>query len=148
MRRLRERPLDLVFAIFFSLFLVGWLAFDLPVALGLVNKSTGYYAREIDPLFRNAPLWLDIVGWFAAFYGPVYAAIVYGLVRDRRWLSDVLLPFAGLITATNVIYWVEELRGDVRPINMTAFVALNLPYLVIPPLAAVRSVVQRRTAAA
>jgi emopamil binding protein len=146
-KALRERPIDAVFAVFFALFCIGWLVFDLPAAVGLIDESTGFYAREIDPIFRDPPLWLQTVGWFAACYGPIYAAIAYGFVRDRPWLPNLVLPFAGLITATNVIYWVEELAGDVRPLNMTAFVALNLPYLVIPPLAALRVALRGRPGA-
>ncbi|MEX2538592.1 MAG: hypothetical protein WD646_08065 [Actinomycetota bacterium] len=146
--RLRDRPVDLVLAVFFALFCVGWAIFDFPVAVGLIDESTGFYAREIDPIFRDPPLWLEAVGWFAAFYGPIYAAIVYGLMLDRAWLPELVLPFAGLITATNVIYWVVELKGDERPLNMAAFVALNLPYLVVPPLAAVRCAVALRRARA
>lgn len=136
-----KRRLDIVFAVFFALFFVGWLAFDLPVAFGLVNKSAGWYAQNVDPLFQHAPLWLDVVGWFAAFYGPIYFALAYGFWRNRPWVRDLVLPFAGLITATNVIYWVVELKGDVRPRNMALFALLNVPYLVIPPLTAVRMLV-------
>jgi hypothetical protein len=137
---------DLVFAVFFALFFCGWLAFDLPVALGLVNKSAGWYAQNVDPLFQHTPLWLDVVGWFAAFYGPIYLALAYGIVRGKSWVPLVVLPFAGLITATNVIYWVVELKGDVRPKNMALFALLNVPYLVIPPLAAVRYFVTLQSA--
>jgi hypothetical protein len=141
--KLRERPVDAVFVVFFALFCVGWFAFDMPAALGLIEESTGWYAREVDPIFQDPPLWLRTIGWFALVYGPAYGAIAYGFFRRRAWLSSVLLPLAGLITATNVIYWVEELAGEVPPKNMTIFVALNLPYLVIPPLAAVRAVAAR-----
>lgn len=138
-----RRTLDIVFAVFFALFFVGWLVFDMPAALGFIDESTGWYAREVDPIFQDPPLWLETVGWFALAYGPAYAASAYGFVRRRNWLPKVLLPLAGAITATNTIYWVEELAGDVRPANMTIFVALNLPYLVIPPLAALRVVLAR-----
>lgn len=137
--RLRDRPVELVLAVFFALFCVGWFAFDMPAALGLVDESAGWYAREVDPIFQDPPLWLRTIGWFALAYGPAYGAVAYAFIKQRAWLPKVLLPLAGLITATNVIYWVEELAGDVPPKNMAIFVALNLPYLVIPPLAAVRA---------
>lgn len=133
------RAVDKVFAFFFALFCLGWIAFDMPAALGLIDESTGWYAREVDPIFQNPPLWLKTIGWFALAYGPAYAASAYGFFRRTTWLPYVVMPLAGLITATNVIYWVEELAGDIPPKNMTIFVALNLPYLVIPPLAALRA---------
>ncbi len=141
-----RRGVDLVLAAFFVAFCIGWLVFDMPVALGLIDESTGWYAREIDPLFLDPPLWLETIGWFALAYGPFYAATAYALIRRRSWLPAVLLPLAGAITATNVIYWVEELTGPVPPRNMAIFVALNLPYLVVPPLAALRVVGTTRLA--
>jgi hypothetical protein len=130
--------LDRVFAAFFALFCLGWLAFDMPAALGLIDETTGWYAREVDPIFQDPPLFLTTIGWFALAYGPFYAATAVGLWRRRPWLPYVLLPLAGAITATNVIYWVEEIAGDVPPRNWTIFALLNVPYLVIPPLAALR----------
>ncbi len=139
-----RRPVEIVFAVFFALFFVGWLAFDMPAALGLIDESTGWYASEVDPIFQDPPLWLTTIGWFALAYGPAYAAAAFGFVHRASWLVYVVLPLAGAITATNTIYWVEELAGDVPPANMTIFVALNLPYLVIPPLAALWCVTQRQ----
>jgi hypothetical protein len=65
-----SRKVELVFAALFALFLIGWLIFDMPVALGLVNKSVGWYAREIDSIFLHPPSWLRTVGWFAFAFGP------------------------------------------------------------------------------
>jgi hypothetical protein len=133
-----SRRVDIVLAVFFALFCLGWLAFDMPVALGLVDESTGWYAREVDPLFQDPPLWLEAVGWFALAYGPLYAASAYGLFRRKRWLLYVLLPLAGAITATNGVYWIVEVFGDEPPANWPVFLALNLPYLLVPPIAAAR----------
>jgi hypothetical protein len=129
-----------VFAVFFALFFVGWLVFDMPAALGLIDESTGYYAREVDPIFRDPPVWLQAVGWFAFAYGPMYGAAAYGFIRNATWLPYLLLPLAGMIVATTGVYFAEELAGDVRPTNWTLFYVLNVPYLVVPPLAALWSV--------
>ena len=63
-----------VFAVFFALFCIGWLVFDMPVALGLIDETQGFYAQQIDPLFQDPPRWLETIGWFALAYGPLYAA--------------------------------------------------------------------------
>jgi hypothetical protein len=73
-----ERQGRVVFAALFALFFIGWLIFDMPVALGLVNKSVGWYAREIDPIFLHPPSWLRTVGWFAFAFGPFYLLAAYG----------------------------------------------------------------------
>lgn len=139
-----RRALEIVFAVFFALFFVGWLVFDMPAALGLIDESTGYYAREIDPIFRDPPLWLKTVGWFALAYGPFYAAAAYGFLRRANWLPYVLLPLAGMVVATTTVYFVEELAGDVRPLNRTMFFILNTPYLVVPVVAALYSALRRQ----
>ncbi len=130
------RRLELTFAVFFALFCVGWLIFDMPAALGLIDESTGWYAINVDPIFQNPPLWLKTVGWFALLYGPLYGLSAYGFVKRATWLPKVVLPLAGMIVATTTVYFVEELSGDVPPLNWTLFYALNVPYLVIPPAAA------------
>ena len=132
----------IVFAVFFGLFFVGWLVFDMPAALGLIDESSGFYAREVDPIFQDPPIWLQAVGWFAFVYGPMYGAAAYGLIKRATWLPYLLLPLAGMIVATTGVYFVEELAGDVRPTNWTLFYVLNVPYLVIPPLAAAWSVLR------
>jgi hypothetical protein len=144
-----SRKIELVFAAFFALFFIGWLTFDIPVALGFVYKGTGWYAREIDPIFRDPPSWLKTVGWYALAYGPFYAATVYGFIRRSSWLPYVVLPLAGMEVATVGIYFVEELTGDVQPLNWTMFYVLNGPYIVVPVLAALWLIARtRKTASA
>jgi hypothetical protein len=144
-----SRKIELVFAAFFALFFIGWLTFDIPVALGFVYKGTGWYAREIDPIFRDPPSWLKTVGWYAFAYGPFYAAAAYGFIRRSSWLPYVVLPLAGMEVATVGIYFVEELTGDVQPLNWTMFYILNGPYIVVSVLAALWLIARtRKTASA
>jgi hypothetical protein len=49
-----------------------------------------------------------------------------------------------MVFATTTIYFVEELAGEIPPTNMALFYALNLPYLVVPVLAALYVTVMRR----
>jgi hypothetical protein len=130
-----SRPVEIVFAVFFALFTVGWLIFDMPAAFGLIDESTGWYALNVDPIFQDPPRWLRTVGWFALSYGPFYAASAYGFFKRRDWLPYVVLPLAGMVFATTTIYFVEEVAGEVPPTNWALFYALNVPYLVVPVLA-------------
>jgi EXPERA (EXPanded EBP superfamily) len=141
-----SRKIELVFAGLFALFFIGWLIFDMPVALGLVNKSVGWYAREIDPIFLDPPSWLRTVGWFAFAYGPFYLATAYGFFRSKSWLPYVLLPLAGMVVTSTGIYLVEDATGDVPPLNWTMFFALNGPYIVVPVVAAIWLVARTRNA--
>lgn len=139
-----SRKVELVFAALFALFFIGWLIFDMPVALGLVNKSAGWYAREIDPIFLHPPSWLRNVGWFAFAYGPFYLLAAYGFLRSKQWLPYLLLPLAGMVVTSTGIFMVTDTTGDVRPLNWTLFYVLNGPYIVVPVLAALWLIARTR----
>jgi hypothetical protein len=134
------RAVDFVFGVFFVLFFMGWLAFDMPVALKLIDPAKGFYAQRVDPIFQDPPPWLRAVSWFAFLYGPFYGATAAGLFLGADWLPYVALPLAGMVFATTTVYFVEEIQGDVKPVNWRLFYALNVPYLVVPPVAAVWSI--------
>ncbi len=139
-----SRKIDLVFAACFAVFFIGWLTFDLPVALGLIYKGTGWYAREIDPIFRDPPSWLRTIGWFAFAYGPFYLLTAYGFFRSRPWLPYVLLPLAGMVVTSTAIYMIEDATGGVPPSNWAVFFFLNGPYVLVPVLAAAYLIVRDR----
>ena len=67
---LMSRKIELVFAALFALFFIFWLTFDLPVALGLVNESAGWYAREVEPIYLHPPSWLSSFVWFPFVMAP------------------------------------------------------------------------------
>lgn len=139
-----NRKVDRILAVVFALFFVGWLAFDMPVALGLIDEATGWYAINVDPIFQDPPRWLEIVGWYALLYGPAYGALAYGYWKSKPWVRNVILPLSGAMLATTGLYFIEELTGDVKPIDWALFYLLNAPYLVIPPVAALREMRLRR----
>jgi EXPERA (EXPanded EBP superfamily) len=139
-----SRKVELVFAALFALFFIGWLIFDMPVALGLVNKSTGWYATEVDPIFLHPPTWLRTVGWFAFAYGPFYLVAAFAFFRSKQWLPYLLLPLAGMVVTSTGIYMVTDATGDVRPLNPTMFSVLNGPYIVVPVLAAIWVIARTR----
>ena len=142
-----SRKIELVFAAFFAWFVFGRLSFDNPVAFGLDYPGTAWYAREIDPLFRDRPLWLKTIGWYSVAYGPFYAATGYGFFRGQQWLPYLLLPLAGMVATSTGIYMVTDATGDVRPLNWTMFYVLNSPHLVVPVLAALWVIAQARKTA-
>lgn len=134
------RALDFVFGIFFALFTLGWFAFDMPVALKLIDPAKGFYAQQVDPIFQDPPPWLKGVSWFAFLYGFFYGTIAAGFFLAADWLPYVALPLAGMCFATTTVYFYEEHVGDVKPLDWRLFYLLNIPYLVVPPVAAVYSI--------
>jgi EXPERA (EXPanded EBP superfamily) len=131
-----NRKIDLVFAALFAVLFLGWLASDMPAHLGLMDPSTGWYAREIDPIFRDPPSWLRTSGWFGFAFGPLYAAAVYGFIRCSSWLLYIVLPLAGMVVAMTGLYLIEDVTGNVRPLHWAVFYLLNAPYIAVPVLAA------------
>jgi hypothetical protein len=130
-----RRPLDLVLAIFFALFALGWALSDLPKALGVSTSINRFYADAIDPLFAQLPPLYDAILKVAGFvYGPCYLAIVYALARGARWLPKLGVPLAIAMELTTVVYLAGDLRSATPPKNLAAFLALNGPYAVAPLL--------------
>ena len=147
MPRKPDEPQDrAVFAALFALFFIFWLTFDLPVALGLVNESAGWYAREVEPIYLHPPSWLSSFVWFPFAYGPFYLLTAYGFFRSKSWLPYLLLPLAGMVVASTAIYIVIDATGDVPPSNWTMFYLFNGPYIVVPALAAIWVIVRTRRA--
>jgi hypothetical protein len=138
-----SRKIDIALAILFVVLLVGWLGSDGGATFGLIDRSTGWYANEVDPIFRNPPSWLVTSGWFGFAFGPLYALAAYGLFRKSPWVSYVVLPLVGMAVVANGIYLIEDLSGDVPPTNLTWFLVFNVPYTLVPVLAAIWVVVQQ-----
>jgi len=111
---LRERRVDLFFAVVFCAFTVTSLISDLLPTIGVdfsrpsgnfFAQSNYWYAHDADPLFMNPPVWMRIVTGLSAFvYMPFYIVLVAALVKG--WNAK-FLPF-------------------------------NLPYVLIPLLLSVR----------
>jgi hypothetical protein len=138
-----SRKIDFTLAILFVVLFTGWLGSDGGATFGLIDRSTGWYANEVDPIFRNPPSWLVTSGWFGFAFGPLYALAAYGLFRKSPWVSYVVLPLVGMAVVANGIYLIEDLSGDVPPINLTWFYIFNVPYTLVPILAAIWVVVQQ-----
>jgi hypothetical protein len=138
-----SRKIDLALAILFVVLFIGWLGSDGGATFGLIDRSTGWYANEVDPIFRHPPSWLVTSGWFGFAFGPLYALAAYGLIRRSPWVSYVVLPLVGMAIVANGIYLIEDLGGDVPPTNLTWFFVFNVPYTLIPILAAIWLAVQQ-----
>ncbi len=131
-----DRKIDIAIAILFVILFIGWLGSDGGATFGLIDRSTGWYATAVDPIFRNPPSWLVTSSWFGFAFGPLYALAAYGFFRASTWVSFVVLPLAGAAITANGIYLVEDLTGDVPPTNLALFFAFNAPYTAVPPVLA------------
>jgi hypothetical protein len=142
---LRERRVDIFFALVFSAFTVTSLISDLLPTVGVdfshpsgnffVN-SNYWYAHDADPLFMNPPDWMRIVTGLSAFvYMPFYVVLVFALIRRWNWIQLPAVIYATMIvTLTGVVVFGVEFFGEasMRTGNPGKFLAFNLPYVLVP----------------
>jgi len=148
---LRERRIDIVFAVVFSAFTVTSIISDLLPTIGVhfnhpssnffVN-SNYWYAHDADPLFMRPPDWMRIVTGLSAFvYMPFYVVLVYCLLTARNAIQLPSVIYATMIsTITGIIVFGVEFWGEpaFRTHNPAKFLAFNLPYVLLPLLLLIR----------
>jgi len=148
---LRQRPVDLFFAIVFLLFAVTSAISDAIPTLGIamdphsanaLARANYWYAVSADPLFMHPPVWMRIVTGLSAFvYGPFYLLLVYCLVKGKNWIQLPSVIYATMIvTLTGIVVFGVEFFGEpaFRTPNPVKFLAFNLPYVLIPLLLLIR----------
>lgn len=150
-RPLRERRIDVFFAVVFAAFTVTSVISDLLPTVGVdfshpssnffVN-SNYWYAHDADPLFMHPPAWMRIVTGLSAFgYMPFYVVLVCALLRGYNWIQLPSVIYATMIASiTGIIVFGVEFFGEPqwRTGNPAKFLAFNLPYVLVPLLLLVR----------
>lgn len=149
--RLRDRPIDIVFAVFFTLFIVTSCIADLLPTIGIdftqpdgtfLVDSNYWYAHDADPLFMNAPVWMRIVTGLSAFvYLAFYLVLVPSLIKGFNWIQLPAVIYATMIAGvTGIIVFGVEFFGEpeFQTQNPAKFLAFNLPYVIVPLLLLVR----------
>jgi hypothetical protein len=148
---LRDRRVDIFFAVVFTAFTITSVISDLLPTVGVdfsrpsgnfLANSNYWYAHDADPLFMNPPVWMRIVTGLSAFvYMPFYIVLVYALIRGRDWIQLPAVIYATMIsTITGIIVFGVEFFGEpeFQTQNPVKFLAFNLPYVLIPLLLLVR----------
>jgi hypothetical protein len=148
---LRDRKIDVFFAVLFSAFTVTSLISDLLPTVGVdFSRPSGnffvnsnyWYAHDADPLFMHPPDWMRIVTGLSAFvYMPFYVVLVFALLTGRNWIQLPSVVYATMIvTLTGIVVFGVEFFGDpaTRTGNPAKFLAFNLPYVLVPLLLLVR----------
>ena len=149
--RLRDRPIDWLFIVVFSMFTITSLISDLLPTIGVdishpssnffVN-SNWWYAHDTDPLFMTPPAWMRIVTGLSAFvYMPFYVVLVVSLIRGWNAIQLPSVIYATMIASiTGIIVFGVEFFGEPEWItpNPVKFLVFNLPYVLLPILLLVR----------
>jgi hypothetical protein len=148
---LRQRGIDIFFAVVFAAFTVTSVISDLLPTVGVdfshpstnfFVQSNYWYAHDADPLFMNPPDWMRIVTGLSAFvYMPFYVVLVIALLSGRNWIQLPAVIYATMIVAlTGIVVFGVEFFGEpaTRTQNPVKFLVFNLPYVLVPLLLLIR----------
>jgi len=148
---LRRRPIDIFFAIMFTLFIVTSCIADMLPTLGVdFSQPTGnflvdsnyWYAQDADPLFMHPPVWMRIVTGLSAFvYLAFYLVLVPSLIRGWNRIQLPAVIYATMIAGvTGIIVFGVEFFGEpeFRTGAPIKFLLFNLPYVLVPLLLLIR----------
>jgi EXPERA (EXPanded EBP superfamily) len=148
---LRQRPIDIVFVVVFSLFIVTCIISDSVEGLGLDQVADSpnilvqwnyTYSSQYDPLYQSHPLWLRFISGTSAFvYVGFYVVLIISLIKgwNRIQLPSVIYATM-IISLTAIPIFGVEFFGPVgeRTPNPLVFLLYNGPYVLIPLLLLIR----------
>jgi hypothetical protein len=148
---LRQRKIDIFFAVVFTAFTITSIISDLLPTVGVdfshpstnfFVQSNYWYAHDADPLFMHPPAWMRIVTGLSAFvYMPFYVVLVVALLTGRNWIQLPSVIYATMIvTLTGVVVFGVEFFGEpeTRTGNPVKFLLFNLPYVLVPLILLIR----------
>jgi hypothetical protein len=143
-RPLSERKGDWFFVLAFLAFLLTSFAVDLPILLGIdaIERELAATYAGADPLFLVRPPFLLVaLAVSALVWGPLYLYLIWGFLRGRNEIRVPALMYSAALTLAMLMIIAEELWSSVpgwRTPEPAKFLALNLPYLVVPVILAIR----------
>jgi hypothetical protein len=148
---LRQRPWDIVFLCFFSIFIITCIISDSVEGLGLdqVPNSSNIlvqwnytYSSNFDPLYQSHPLWLRFISGTSAFvYVVFYVLLIISIVKGFNWIQLYSVIYATMIISLTAIpIFGVEFFGPVgqRTPNPLVFLLYNGPYVIVPLLLLIR----------
>ena len=148
---LRERRIDVFFAVLFVVFAITSGISDAIPTLGIemsadspnpLARANYWYAIDADPLFMHPPVWMRFVTGLSTFvYGPFYLLLSWALVKGKNWIQLPAVIYAVMIASiTGVIVFGVEFFGEpeFQTQNAVKFLSFNLPYVLMPILLLVR----------
>ncbi|MBV6622509.1 MAG: DUF2781 domain-containing protein [Rivularia sp. (in: Bacteria)] len=119
-----------------SFFTSSFIALNLPLTPESKNfliRGLYWYGQNIDPALIKNPLSLQIQSFIDVFiFGPFYLLLVYAFIKGKNWIRVPAIIYVSAITYSMILYLGIEFMGDYPPNNYLVFLAINLPYLLIP----------------
>jgi hypothetical protein len=69
--------------------------------------------------------------------------VIFGLVRQRAWLRELGLLYAGAAVTNMYFYFMQTFLGPHPPPHTGLYLAFNLPWLVAPAVLGARVLLGR-----
>lgn len=147
-RPLRERPLDVVYLVFFVINF-GFITYMIDIEQIVIADPARFvypiwpprfavdlihwWALRFDPVVWHRAPWYRATIWIDSLvFGPFYLAAIYAFVRAKNWIRVPALVWAGMMISIVTIILFEELAGP-TPTPAPGIVAgANLPWLLFP----------------
>ena len=113
-------------------------ALNVPITADSPNplaRALWWYAADTDPYFLANPLANRLQTAISAFvFGPFYLVLIAAFVRGWDGIRLPGLLYVGAMTYGMLINFGLQFLGDTPPTNLPKFLALNLPYAIVPLL--------------
>jgi hypothetical protein len=143
---LRRRPLDLVLIGFFAIFAVTSLVMEPYFVFGVDYHRAGdpfaagwLFYSQYDPAFLDRPLFLRVMCAIDfVVFGPFYLVLIYAFWKGRDWIRLPALLYVTAVVYSTVVYFAWEFIGERARANLPMVVACNIPYTIVPLVAAFR----------
>jgi hypothetical protein len=145
---LRQRPMDIVFVVFFAINL-GFITYIVDIETLTVSDPYDFdypiwppppfvdlvhwWGRNFDPLLMARPafwrmtIWIDVLA-----FGPFYVAAIYAFVKGRNWIRPWAFVWAGTMMANVAIILLEEHSGIYATDRFGIVLMANLPWFLLP----------------
>jgi hypothetical protein len=99
----------------------------------LVDALQDTWARNVDLIFLERPVWYKAFMWWEMlFFGPYYAAAIYALLRRRNWIRMPSIVYSSVMLTKMSVIVAESLWGQFASPCPLLSVGAHVPYIVIP----------------
>lgn len=147
---LLQRPIDILFILFYTASVLYGLLFSLPEAINVpvtadspwpplrllydwaLTEEHGHLQVPLPLPLRTAAF---IDGWA---HSPFLCVMIYAMLRGRNWIRLWAIFFAGSSITNMYYYFMYTFLGDHPPPNTAYYLLFNLPWLLVPILLAWR----------
>lgn len=145
-----QRKVDWLFIAVLCFFIFTSFLIDVPyvlaiffgIELPMIPLLLQPYLDAADPLMASAPPFLMVAVFLSGFvWGPFYLFLIRAFIRQQAGIRIPVFIYCGAMTMAMLMIFAEELYSHVpgwQTPDVIAFMATNLPYLLMPVALAIR----------